>query len=55
MKLINEKTEVFSNFDGSTQSFKIDSDDPFIFGVLRKSLYSDGYKAVCQEYLSKFF
>lgn len=52
VKILNQKTEVLSNFEGETQSFKIDSEDPFIFNVLRKSMYSDPLKTVVQEILS---
>ena len=52
MKIINEQTQVMSSINGDTTSFKIDPDDPFIFSILRKSLYSNPLKAVCREYIA---
>lgn len=53
MKLLYEKQEVLTNMDQSdVQHFKIDPDDPFIFSVLRKSMYSNPLRTAIQEYLS---
>lgn len=53
MKPIQETHTVLTNVSNeNTQNFKIDPDDPFIFNVLRKSMYSNPLKIVVQEIFS---